>query len=56
MAIGKPGAMNAGIFAAQILGLSDAAMARKLGDYKKELDASVAEKSERLKRELAAKQ
>lgn len=55
MAIGKPGAMNAGILAAQILALSDGAMAGKLRDYKKELDASVAEKSERLKRELAAK-
>ncbi|MGC1108031.1 MAG: 5-(carboxyamino)imidazole ribonucleotide mutase [Candidatus Acidiferrales bacterium] len=56
MAIGKPGAMNAGIHAAQILGTSDAAMERRLADYKKELDASVAEKSIRLKRELASKQ
>lgn len=56
MAIGKPGAMNAGIFTAQILALSDASMAGKLAEYKKELDASVAEKSERLKREIAAKQ
>lgn len=56
MAIGKPGAMNAGIYAAQILGTSDSAMERKLADYKKELDASVAEKSERLKRELGSKQ
>ncbi|MGB6876407.1 MAG: 5-(carboxyamino)imidazole ribonucleotide mutase [Candidatus Acidiferrales bacterium] len=56
MAIGKPGAMNAGIYAAQILGTSDAAMERRLADYKKELDASVAEKSARLKRELASKQ
>ena len=55
MAIGKPGAMNAGIYAAQILGTSNPAMARKLADYKKELDASVAEKSARLKRELTAK-
>lgn len=52
MAIGKPGAMNAGIYAAQILGTSDAALSRKLSEYKKELDASVAEKSERLKREM----
>jgi phosphoribosylaminoimidazole carboxylase PurE protein len=55
MAIGKPGATNAGIYAAQILGTSDPAMARKLADYKKELDASVAEKSARLKQELTAK-
>lgn len=55
MAIGKPGAMNAGILAAQILGLSDAAIGRKLTEYKKELDAAVADKSTRLKQELAAK-
>jgi len=55
MAIGKPGATNAGIFAAQILALSDAEIARKLADYKKELDAGVAEKSARLKREIAEK-
>ncbi len=55
MAIGKPGATNAGIFAAQILALSDADIARKLVDYKKELDSGVAEKSARLKREIAEK-
>lgn len=54
MAIGKPGAMNAGIYVAQILGTSDAAMAAKLAEYKKELDASVAEKSRRLKGEISA--
>lgn len=53
MAIGKPGATNAGIFAAQILATSDAQTARALAEYKKELAASVAEKSARLKRELA---
>jgi len=52
MAIGKAGATNAGIFAAQILGTSDARIARALADYKKELATSVAEKSQRLKREL----
>jgi phosphoribosylaminoimidazole carboxylase PurE protein len=55
MAIGKPGATNAGIFAAQILALSDDKIACKLADYKKELDAGVAEKSARLKREIAEK-
>lgn len=54
MAIGKPGAMNAGIYVAQILATSDAAMARKLADYKKELDSSVGERSQRLKREISA--
>lgn len=37
MAIGKPGATNAGILAAQILGVADTAMATKLDDYKKKL-------------------
>lgn len=54
MAIGKPGAMNAGIYAAQILATADQAIAQRLREYKKELDSSVAEKSERLKREIAA--
>lgn len=52
MAIGKPGAMNAGIYAAAILGTHDAEIARKLSEYKKELNTAVAEKNERLKREL----
>lgn len=56
MAIGKAGAMNAGIFAAEILGMSDDSVARRLADYKKELAAGVAEKSARLKSELAQKQ
>ena len=55
MAIGKAGATNAGIFAAQILGASDAEIARRLAEYKKELAAGVAEKSARLNRELAEK-
>jgi phosphoribosylamine--glycine ligase len=37
MAIGKPGATNAAVFAAQILGVGDPAMAQKLVDYKKKL-------------------
>src|SRR5580765_2509081 len=37
MAIGKAGATNAAILAAQILGVADKAMARKLEDYKKKL-------------------
>ena len=53
MAIGKAGATNAGIFAAQILGASDAEIARRLAEYKKELAAGVAEKSARLNRDLA---
>lgn len=53
MAIGKPGAMNAGIYAAQILATSDERISLKLGEYKKELNKSVAEKSDRLKREIS---
>jgi len=37
MAIGKAGATNAAVFAAQILGVADQAMARTLVDYKKKL-------------------
>src|SRR5580765_1505257 len=37
MAIGKAGATNAGILAAQILGVADKAMAKELADYKKKL-------------------
>ena len=37
MAIGKAGATNAAILAAQILGVADKAMAQKLEDYKKKL-------------------
>ena len=41
MAIGKPGATNAGILAAQILGVADKGMAKKLEDYKKKLAEKV---------------
>jgi phosphoribosylamine---glycine ligase len=37
MAIGKPGATNAAVLAAQILGVADTGMAQKLEDYKKKL-------------------
>jgi phosphoribosylamine--glycine ligase len=37
MAIGKPGATNAAVLAAQILGVADQAMAKRLEDYKKKL-------------------
>src|SRR6202795_4424525 len=48
VAIGKPGATNAGILAAQILGLGDAAIARKLGEHKEKLARGVEEKSKKL--------
>jgi phosphoribosylaminoimidazole carboxylase PurE protein len=43
VAIGKPGATNAGILAAQILGVSDPDVARKLDDHKKKLASGVEE-------------
>jgi len=52
MAIDKAGAVNAAIFAAQILGLSDAAIARKLVAHKEELAKTVAEKNARLKEQM----
>jgi 5-(carboxyamino)imidazole ribonucleotide mutase len=42
------GAKNAGILAAQILGISDENIARKLQDYKVQLQQKVAEMNERL--------
>ena len=52
MAIDKAGAMNAGIFAAEILATADPEIARKLVEHKKDLVRSVAEKNDRLKRQL----
>jgi len=52
VAVGKPGATNAGILAAQILALSDATLAKRMTDHKRKLDRSVEEKSRRLKASL----
>jgi len=49
VAIGKPGATNAGILAAQILGVADSAIAQKLEAHKAKLAQSVEEKSRKLK-------
>lgn len=51
-AIGKPGAVNAAILAVEIIAASDARLAQKLVDYKKELTRRVIEKSEKVKREF----
>src|ERR1700674_1750242 len=48
VAIGKPGATNAGILAAQVLGLSSPAIAKKLGEHKEKLARGVEEKSKKL--------
>jgi len=49
VAIGKPGATNAGILAAQMIGLSNEAIAKKLVGHKEKLARGVEEKSKKLK-------
>jgi len=49
VAIGKPGATNAGILAAQILGLASAAIDKKLTAHKEKLANGVEEKSKKLR-------
>ena len=44
MAIGKAGAKNAGIFAVQILALTDDRLAEALREYRREMDQEVAHK------------
>jgi 5-(carboxyamino)imidazole ribonucleotide mutase len=51
-AIGKPGAINAAIFGVSIIATSDPQLAKKLVEHKEQLARSVAEKSERVKREF----
>jgi phosphoribosylaminoimidazole carboxylase PurE protein len=51
VAIGRPGATNAGILAAQILAISDPALTAKLAAYKEKLAQAVEEKSRKLKEE-----
>jgi phosphoribosylamine--glycine ligase len=50
VSIGKPGAKNAGVLAAQILALSDPDLEKKLGDYKKEMASKVVQKAKNLRR------
>ena len=49
LAVGKAGATNAGILAAQILALSEASLAQKLIAHKQKLARGVEEKSNRLR-------
>jgi 5-(carboxyamino)imidazole ribonucleotide mutase len=49
VAIGRPGAMNAGILAAQIIGVADASIAKKLEGHKQKMARGVEEKSKKLK-------
>ncbi len=55
MAIDKAGAMNAAIFAAEILGLSDAKIAQRLVTHKEDLVRGVGEKNARLQEQLKQK-
>src|SRR5246500_477445 len=48
-AIGKPGATNAGILAAQIIALGDSSVAKRLEAHKEKLARGVEEKSKKLK-------
>lgn len=52
MAIGKAGAKNAGVLAAQILSIADPDLRQKLVAYKKKLSDEVALKSSSIKKEL----
>jgi phosphoribosylaminoimidazole carboxylase PurE protein len=49
VAIGKPGATNAGILAAQMIALSDESIAKKMHAHKEKLARGVEEKSKKLR-------
>ena len=55
MAIGKAGAKNAAIFAAQILALSDPRLQEVLARHKKNLEAEVARQAEQIPEEFQGK-
>jgi phosphoribosylaminoimidazole carboxylase PurE protein len=55
MAIDKAGAVNAAIFAAEILGIGDGDIAGKLVQHKEDLVKSVAEKNARLQKQISEK-
>lgn len=55
MAVGKPGAVNAALFAVRILALHDPVLGTKLGEYVKNLERGVIEKNKKLK-SLGAKE
>ena len=48
LAVGKPGAINAGVLAAQILSVSDQDLAKKLADYKQSMADGVNKKADAL--------
>jgi len=51
MGVGNSGATNAAVFAVQILALGDERLARRLAEYKDQLENSVAEKSRKVEEE-----
>lgn len=53
MAVGKAGAVNSAIFAAQILATSDADLREKLVDYKQAMVEKIRAKSEQVKKEFS---
>jgi phosphoribosylaminoimidazole carboxylase PurE protein len=55
MAIGKAGAQNAAIFAAQILALSDARLREVLVQHKRDLERKVAQQAEKVLEEFRSK-
>ena len=52
MAVDKPGARNAAIYAVEILATCDDALAKKLVEFKEELARKVAEKSAKVKQQF----
>jgi phosphoribosylaminoimidazole carboxylase PurE protein len=50
MAIGKSGAQNAGILAAEILALSNGSLKKKLAGYRRRMEKQVAEKDKKLRK------
>lgn len=48
VSIGKPGATNAGVLAAQMLALGDATLAKRVAEYKKRLADKVEQAAQRL--------
>jgi phosphoribosylcarboxyaminoimidazole (NCAIR) mutase len=54
MAIGKAGAKNAGLFAVQLLAVTDQALAERMAKARTLMAEAVAEKSERLQQRLRA--
>lgn len=55
VAVGKPGATNAGILAAQMIAIGDPSLAERLQEFKKKQEAKVEAAATRLAEKLAAR-